>query len=206
MLEPFFYGLITGISLCLMLGTVFFALIQNSVDNGFKSGIYISLGVVISDAILITISMAGTTRLPNIPHFSFYVSILGAILLFVIGLNSILKSNPKIVYPKTKLGSAGYYLSTGFLLNILNPMNLIIWGVIATKIEAEKEYDIYQKNIFFLGCILAIFATEIGISFSAFKLKKYFTTKVLLGINRFSGIMFIIFAIRLIYGSIYIYK
>ena len=39
-----------------MLGTVFFCLIQNSIDNGFKSGYFIATGVIVSDLLLIVVS------------------------------------------------------------------------------------------------------------------------------------------------------
>jgi len=205
MFYPIFYGFLVGFMLCLTLGTVFFALIQNSVDHGYKSGFSIALGVIISDSILISIALMGTSKLPSIPHFSFYTSLLGGFLLIAMGLSSLLKTNPQIVYPKTKMGSIVYYFATGFLLNALNPVNFIVWGAIATKIQSENLYNFNQQIIFFVGCLISIFVTEIGISISAFQLKRYFTQKVLMNINRVTGAFFVIFAIRLFYGAYQIY-
>ena len=92
MFYPIFYGFLVGFMLCLTLGTVFFALIQNSVEHGYKSGFSIALGVIISDSILIFIALMGTSKLPNIPHFSFYTSLLGGILLIAMGLSSLMGS------------------------------------------------------------------------------------------------------------------
>jgi threonine/homoserine/homoserine lactone efflux protein len=206
MLQPLLYGLSIGFILCLTLGTVFFALIQNSVDNGYKTGVSIAFGVIVSDSILIAIALFGTSKLPSIQYFSMYTSLLGGTLLMAMGLSSILKSNPKIVYPKTKLAGLAYYFSTGFLLNALNPVNFIVWGVIATKIQSENSYHLNQQLLFFFGCLTSIFITEIGISIGAFKLKKFFTQKVLLAINRITGALFVIFALRLFYGALFIYN
>ena len=119
----FFYGLGTGLALSLMLGTVFFALIQISIDNGYKGGVLIALGVVTSDAILITLSIFGTRLFPHIDHFDFYVSMIGGLLLLTLGLISLFKKTSRLVYPKTRLGNIVYFFSKGFLLNILNPAN-----------------------------------------------------------------------------------
>jgi threonine/homoserine/homoserine lactone efflux protein len=103
------------------------------------------------------------------------------------------------------MGSIVYYFATGFLLNAFNPVNFIVWGAIATKIQSENLYNFNQQIIFFVGCLISIFVTEIGISISAFQLKRYFTSKVLMNINRVTGALFVIFAIRLFYGAYQIY-
>ncbi|MCU0437634.1 MAG: LysE family translocator [Raineya sp.] len=200
MLEAIIYGFGTGIVLSLMLGTVFFALIQNSVDYGYKSGVLISLGVVFSDILFISGALLGTSFLPTIPNLSFYTSLVGGGLLIVLGAISILKKDPKIAYPKTKFGNIVYYFTTGFLLNVLNPVNFFFWVAIATKLTGEN-YTQIEKILFFVGCLLAIFSTEVGIAFSASKLRKLFTAKVLRSINVVSGIVFVGFGIKLLYDA-----
>ena len=56
MSEILMYGFLTGMVMSVMLGTVFFALVQNSIDYGFRTGIFIALGVIASDLLLITLS------------------------------------------------------------------------------------------------------------------------------------------------------
>ncbi|MEZ4902445.1 MAG: LysE family transporter [Spirosomataceae bacterium] len=64
------YGLFTGILLCLTFGTVFFALIQASIERGPRSGVQIALGVVVSDAFFVFTAIFGTSFLPNQPFQS----------------------------------------------------------------------------------------------------------------------------------------
>ncbi|NBA89212.1 LysE family transporter [Emticicia sp. CRIBPO] len=205
MLYSLLYGLATGTVLSLMLGTVFFALIQNSVDNGYKSGLFIASGVVLSDCLFITAAILGTSALPDIPRLPFYSSLLGGILLIFLGVISIVQKDPKIVYPKTRLGNITYYFTTGFLLNILNPVNFFFWVAIATQIKSEKMFTFSQQVIFFTGCLAAIFLSEVGISFSAYKLKSWFTPKVLQMINRVTGVIFAGFGLKLLYEAFYTY-
>jgi threonine/homoserine/homoserine lactone efflux protein len=200
MIEASIYGFGTGIVLSLMLGTVFFALIQNSVDFGYRSGMLIASGVIVSDILFISGALLGTSLLPNIPHLAFYASLLGGVLLIGLGMVSILKKNPKLAYPETRFGNFIYYFTTGFLLNALNPVNFFFWVAIATKLTTEN-YTQGEKVIFFAACLSAIFLTEAGISFFASKLRKLFTSSVLRAINVVSGIAFIAFGAKLLYEA-----
>ncbi|TAG50601.1 MAG: LysE family translocator, partial [Runella slithyformis] len=60
MLVAGLYGFFTGVLLCLTFGTVFFALIQTSLQRGYQSGISIAMGVVASDAFFVFCAVFGT--------------------------------------------------------------------------------------------------------------------------------------------------
>ena len=195
----FLYGLGTGMVLSLTLGTVFFLLIQSSIDNGYKGGIIIALGVITSDAILITLSIFGTQLLPPISHGETLVSLAGGTLLLAMGINSLLKGKPRISYPRSRLGNLVYFFSTGFVLNLLNPANFFSWVAITAYLHTSLAYSSVQIAVFFLGCLTSIFLTEVAISVFAYRLKVYFTPKVLLYINRISGSMFLVFGVRLLW-------
>jgi threonine/homoserine/homoserine lactone efflux protein len=194
-----FFGLGTGLALSLMLGTVFFALIQISIDNGYKSGMLIALGVITSDAIMITLALFGTRLFPRIDDFDFYVSIIGGLLLLSLGLISLFRRTPRLVYPKSRVGNIIYFFSKGFLLNALNPANFFIWVTITAKLHADPDYHGLQTTLFFAGCLLAIFLTEAAISVFAFRLKQYFTPRLLSYVNKVAGSAFVVFGLRLIY-------
>ena len=55
MLEPLLSGITFGLALALMVGPVFFALIQTSLHEGFRAGSFFATGVFISDASLIAL-------------------------------------------------------------------------------------------------------------------------------------------------------
>ncbi len=198
----FLYGLGTGMVLSLTLGTVFFILIQNSIDNGYKGGILIALGVITSDAVLITLSVFGTSMLPPVNHAETIVSLAGGLLLLIMGLNSWFKKKARISYPRTKLGNLVYFFTTGFVLNLLNPANFFSWVAITAYVNASLGYSNAQISVYFVGCLLAIFLTEVAISVFADRLKRYFTPKVLLYVNRISGSVFLFFGLRLLWSVV----
>jgi threonine/homoserine/homoserine lactone efflux protein len=202
MITALLYGLFVGFMLCLTLGTVFFSLIQNSIDYGFKTGIYIATGVVISDSILISFAILGIDHLPNIPHLKTYASMVCALLVFVMGISSILKKQKPVTYPSSRLGGFFYFASTGFLLNVLNPVNFIVWAALSARLTTENHYNLKSQIFFFVGALISIFTTEIGISFSASKLKTVFTEKNLQWINRITGAIFIIISLKIVFDLI----
>ena len=203
-INAFFYGLGWGTVLSLMLGTVFFTLIQSSIDNGYKSGIFIALGVIISDILFVAVAAFGASFMPNIANLSFYGYLFGGIMLVVMGIASFLKKSQTPTYPKTGIGGVFLYISKGFFLNVLNPVNFFAWVALAAQLKVIG-YQQDRTLVFFVACLLAIFLMEVIISVFADKLKKYFSNKVLKIINYVSGTAFLGFGISLIWQGINTY-
>lgn len=201
MVAAFFYGLITGVLLCLTFGTVFFSLVQNSVDNGYKSGIKIALGVVVCDAIFVFFAIFGTALLPHIENFESWMAGAGVVFLLILGINNLVQNQPKIAYPKSRFGNFLFYFSTGFLLNGLNPVNFISWVTIATYIRSTLHYKIDEILVFFAASLLAIFLTESGIALSAHKLKRIFTPRTVRIFNQVTGVVFVLIAGQIAYSN-----
>ncbi|CAG5068941.1 hypothetical protein DYBT9623_01673 [Dyadobacter sp. CECT 9623] len=201
MLESLFYGTLTGIALCLTFGTVFFSLVQNSVDNGFWAGVKISFGVFVCDIIFVFFAIFGTALLPDIPNFKQYMAGAGVIFLIILGLSNLIKGQPRIAYPQTSLGNLVYYFTTGFLLNGLNPVNFISWVTIASYIRTNLHYDMNQVLLFFGASVVAVFLVECGIAFSAQRLKRLFTPRVVTVFNKVTGVVFILIACQIAYTN-----
>ena len=195
-----FYGLVTGILLSLTFGTVFFSLVQNSVDNGYRSGIKIAFGVVFCDTIFVFFANFGTALLPHIENFEKWMAGAGILFLLILGLNNLFRNQPPIAYPKSKFGNFIFYFSTGFLLNGLNPVNFISWVTIATYVRSTLHYDLNQIGLFFGMSLLAIFLTESGIALSAHRLKKIFTPRTVKIFNQVTGVVFIGIACQIAYS------
>jgi L-lysine exporter family protein LysE/ArgO len=201
MLESLFYGTLTGIALCLTFGTVFFSLVQNSVDNGYKTGIKIAAGVFVCDLIFVFFAIFGTSLLPDIPDFKKWMAGAGVVFLLILGLSNLIKGQPKIAYPKTSLGNLLYYFTTGFLLNGLNPVNFISWVTIASYIRTNLHYNNNQVLLFFGASVIAVFLVECAIAVFAHRLKRVFTPKVVTIFNKVTGIVFILIACQIAYSN-----
>ena len=199
-------GFATGIGLSLMLGTVFFSLIRNSLKYGRKTGIYIALGVIVCDVIFITLALLSHGFAIFLKTYQTAISVGGGIVLAVMGLMMIIRSKPKVEEGKEinpKENSPLYFFANGFLLNVLNPVNFFSWLSISTIITVRFNYDLSDKVIFFIASLISIFIVEVLIAHFAFKLKKVVTPLVLKRINQVSGLIFLIIGLRLALGTFF---
>ena len=55
-------GIVSGIVLAFLIGPVFFTIIQTSIERGFWSGVFVAIGVSLSDAFYILVSYFGLTQ------------------------------------------------------------------------------------------------------------------------------------------------
>ncbi len=193
MTEPIFYGFLAGIILSFGFGSVFFALIQNSIDFGYKAGVIMAFGVIACDVIFVFFALNGTTYLPKIPDFDFYVRILGAILLVILGLVNIFDNQVSVKYPTTKKGKFGFFFSQGFLLNGINPVNFFAWVALSATLNGMK-YNFTEQCLYLLSAILAIFTTESAIAYFAHRIKKHLSPASIKKVKILTGIVFFVIA------------
>lgn len=203
MFLPLLYGFLIGVALCLTFGTVFFALIQNSVDNGFRSGMKIVFGVIAGDTLFVLAALLGTSFIPKVPGFEHLMAVVGVGFLTAMGVVNILKGTPRLAYPKTRFGNAVYYVSTGFFLNALNPINFISWVTIVAYIRSHLHYSVAQQYGFMGACLVGVFVTEMALAHYANRLKRLFTPRVVTIFNRTTGVVFLAVATQIAYTRLY---
>lgn len=197
MTGAYFNGLATGFTLSIMLGTVFFCLIQNSVDNGFKSGWFIAGGVIISDILLIILSYFNSNLFPEGGTTEIVTRGCGSLVLILMGISNI-RTKKKVLFPIAYNTNPMVLASKGFMLNILNPANYINWLAISVMLVNVFHYQKYEVYMFYTGALSGIFITEILIAYFASLLKKHITERFLRRLDVVLGIVFICFAIVLI--------
>ncbi|WP_026995424.1 LysE family translocator [Flectobacillus major] len=199
MISAIVFGFLYGFILCFTFGPAFFRLVQTSIDNGYKSGVLIALGVTVADAILMFFAVFGTALLPQIEHFDEYLSIGGSTLLIALGCISLFKQQTQLVYPQTKFGTFLYYFTSGLLLNLLNPSNYIAVFGTSTYLKGAQQFSLNEIVVFFSFSLVATMLAESLISFYANKMKKVLTEKVIRRINQLAGMVFIISALLILY-------
>ncbi len=194
-------GSLTGISMSLMLGTVFFSLIKNSLAKGYQTGIYIGLGVVACDAIYIVISLLSHSFSIFLQEYKQALSLIGGIILIISGIYMFIKAKPK-EDTGTIYNHKGnwYYFFNGFILNLINPINFLSVFAISSFLTIRFNYTVQDKIIFFIAFLATVLLTEIGISYGASYIKKWITPFVLKRINQLSALVFVAIGIKLAFG------
>ncbi len=197
MTYAFFYGLLTGFLLSIMLGTVFFCLVQNSITNGFKSGLYVATGVIISDMILIVLSYFNATIFPKGGTTELIVRIAGATFLLFMAYNNLFNKK-QVLFPNADVKNPLLLGSKGFMLNILNPANYLSWLAVAATLTNVLHFTYGERWLYYAGALSAIFGMEMLISYGASGLKKFISPTFLLRLDMVLGILFIVFSLLLL--------
>ncbi len=202
MTDPIISGIGLGLVLAMMVGPVFFALIQLSIDKGFVAAVLMALGVVVSDAIYILFAWFGSNLLDQNVYFEKGFGLMGGLLLIVFGVASILKKRPgalnkPVAHIPRHLPFR--YFSKGFLLNSLNPFVFLFWLGVIGYVSLKESYDQLQVLVFFATTLGTIFSTDLLKAFVADKIRHYIKPNMLLWLNRIAGVALAVFGFKLLW-------
>ena len=178
-------------------------MIQNSISHGFKKGFDIALGVVLSDVIIISLILFGSQYLDEIEKYQNIIKYTGGFLLIGLGIYQFIPQKKSTDKNGEIIGKGRFfYITKGFLLNFMNPVNFIAWLAIQTYIKGVNGYSNIQSIYFFSGAIASVFGIEIMISLLANYIGKKLSERVIKIINFTAGYIFIILGIILIFKKI----
>lgn len=196
---PFLEGMGMGILLSMMIGPVFFALIQASIENGVRHAFFMALGILFSDAIYVLITYFGVTVILVSPLIKTALGYLGGLILIGLGLvswrskriepNQVKKSMPS----KKRSG-----LLKGFGLNGINPFVLLFWISVAGIVNLKANYGSWDKAIYYLSLLMTVFLLDLVKVYLARRLSRHITPALMKKMNRTVAILLILFGIRLI--------
>lgn len=192
-------GIIAGLVLTMMIGPVFFALLQNSIENGYKSAFQMTLGISLSDSFYIAICYFGVSKFIENPTFQFWLAIVGGTIMLVFAIISLLKSRKKGNEEVSSAQAPGIskQILKGIIINGLNPSVFIFWlGIVSAAIVKYQPVKDYI-GVFFVSIILTVLVTDNLKAYLADKLSKLITTRFLQGMNIVVGIAFLVFAFNL---------
>ncbi len=204
MLElPIVQGIGFGLVLAVLLGPVFFALIQTSITKGFTAGAYMAVGIVLSDATCILISYFGLLQFIQQPGTLRIIGIFGGV--FMLGYGTFLMLNKRVVAhsPENPIEKnmrlKGGSLLKGFVLNILNPFAIIYWLGVSSLVSAIPDFGRADKGLFFAGTLGTVLVTDLLKSYGAKKLRRFVTRTVILWLNRISGFVLMVFGLKILF-------
>ena len=202
MLDLTLKGILTGFILSIMIGPVFFLLLETSIRKGVRAAIAFDVGVLLSDLIYILIALVFYAQVTKITsgEYAHIISIVGGIILIIFGLVTLLRK------PKEDAKETDKALSStkkdlillglkGFLLNIANPGVIFYWiTVIALGADGKKNASeaIDESTYWYILIIMVtFFAVDLLKILGAKKLRPFITENVLLGLNRLIGLIII---------------
>lgn len=192
--ELFLNCLVIGFIVAAPIGPIGVLCIKRSLQYGAKTGIALGLGTALADMFYASIAAFGLTALFNFfVSFQSIIQIIGTIFLILIGIKTY-RSKPAIVasikHNKTNL--IGEFLGA-FLLTLTNPVTILAFT--ALFLSAGLKNSAYLEALqavvgVFIGSMLCWIFLSVFIS----RYTQKITQEMLIKINKFSGIIILIFA------------
>lgn len=200
-MPPYITGIFFGLIFIFSLGPGFFALVQTSVQKGFKKALFLAFGISMSDIIYVVLALMGVVSFLERPVFRMWMAIVGTLVLFAYGVYSWFKK-PKVYENEIAGGnemSIIKYVAKGFILNGLNPFIVIFWVGIIGVVAVKYDYTFNQQVFFFMGALTTILITDILKALIAHRFRSVITPRSILILNRSIGVILIIFGLQMVY-------
>ena len=214
MVDALLKGLAIGLLLIFSVGPVIFTTIKQSINHGRKGGFSFIFGVWISDIIWVGLSNGFSEAIKTLLHFKIPIGIAGCCFLIGMGIYFafIKKIEPRrlqepteiagdIITPAGKKTNYFAILSSGFIINTLNPAVISFWVIMAASLASV--YSFYDRIIIFSTCLGVNMLADIGKVLGAGYIGKKLSDRIILLINRVSGVLYLVFGIVILIGIIY---
>jgi len=205
-------GFLTGCILSIMIGPVFFVLLETSIKRGIKAAVAFDLGVLLNDIVYIFIAYIFYNQVAELSHGenNSMVRVIGGGLFCFYGVYNFFKKvgdNEVDDIFNLSVRKRDYLLLfiKGFLLNLANPLVVFYWfSVMSLAASSPDDPDGQTKMIIFFCTILAtFFSIDFLKIVGAKKLRPLATHRRLVLLNRMIGIIFVASGIFLIAQGVY---
>jgi threonine/homoserine/homoserine lactone efflux protein len=209
-MEYVFQAIGIGFLLSIMIGPVFFVLLEISITKGFKSAMIFDAGVLLSDLFYIVISLFFAYQLKGLGDVknNLILSVLGGTLFIAYGVYNLFFKQVKMgtgaldeelldseekANKSTKKKDNSMLVLKGFMLNLLNPGVVIYWlAIIAKGFDLVAPYESDAHIVIFITIILiTFFGIDCLKAYVANKIKPLVTVKLLRGLNSLIGFIFL---------------
>ncbi|MEQ8244377.1 LysE family transporter [Fulvivirga sp.] len=195
----FVNGLLFGFTLMVMIGPVFFTILQTSLEKGFGKSILVAIGVSLGDVVMILLTYFGLSQVIGFEENKELIGYIGAIILAVFGIVNILRSNKKFIPKADDEPIVGFYrfIFKGLAINAISPFVPVFWIGTMSLATIEYGYKGYDLVVFFVTILIVVFSTDVLKGYLAARLSKLINERVMKILSIAVGIILILFAIRM---------
>jgi threonine/homoserine/homoserine lactone efflux protein len=218
-------GFILGMTLAVLVGPAFFTLLQTSVNHGFRIGMFLAIGIFLSDLTLVSLSFLGASQVISGEKYRIIFGITGGLILIAYGAYTFMKkvvnysdNSNNIVTRENKLEAREneiigkihapqpvLYMIKGYFLNLINPFLLIFWVGVMSFVTAEYNGKTIDILVFFGVALATVLATDFLKCFVANQIKKLLSHRILSFLNHALGILLIGFGMYLIIKTLVLF-
>jgi threonine/homoserine/homoserine lactone efflux protein len=201
MMAPLLSGLLLGGVLSLMVGPVFFMIINTSIKKGFLPASMLAFGVFLSDLMFVILTYYGSSMLAMLREHDRAVGLCGGILILIFGLFTFFKE------ARVDAGALELIDDTrtraldtlkGFMMNTLNPSALLFWIGVAGTVSVKQSFAGQEAFLFYSGTLGMVLGSDLLKAWLATRVRKMISVNFLIWMNRISGIALIGFGVYMI--------
>ena len=211
-----FNGIIFGFLLSFLLGPAFFVLLETSIKKGFKSAMFLDIGILLSDAIYLFASIFVAEKINywlNTYHSIKYIAgsifiVLGAFSIFknYFNLKTNIEQSKDFKDLEIESNKTSIYpfqlIMKGLGLNAINPGVLIFWIAACTYATNELNIQGFQLIYYFGTTLITMFCVDLLKIYFSSKLKEKVTTKTISLIGIATGSILVFFGIAIYFKDI----
>jgi threonine/homoserine/homoserine lactone efflux protein len=214
--NDFLRNVLLGITLAIPLGPASLAVIQTGLRSGFLRAWLTGIGVTLADTTYLLVVYFGLSGLMGIAAVKVMVWILGALVLFYLGwqsLRGLWASARKSDFLDAGQDGEGLPgrntgrnpLLVGYLVNISNPIAVVFWaGIYGSLIGAAVAAGGDKTDALFSGAaiLLGILSWHTTTSFLSHWGKRLLNEKIARYISALAGVALILFGLRFAWNAI----
>ena len=202
-------ALVLGFFLAFLMGPIFFMLIQTSILYGFRRALVFDLGVVLGDAVFISIAFYSSRPALQLIKDDPFVFILGGLVLLAYGIISFFRSqnpnrleDPELTIIEKNPPMINLFFK-GFFLNFINIGVLGFW--LAMIVIIGPAFDMHTQSVFqYFGFILlGYLITDMLKILLAKQLKRKMTPSVSFKMKRIIALILMVFGLFLVLKGFY---
>lgn len=176
-----------------LLGPVFFLLLETSISKGWRAAITLDLGVISSDLVCILVAYFGSKELAVAIQDNKSIYIIGGFFILVYGLFMFI-SKPNLKMRHVNIATRNIFRNffNGFLLNLLNVGVIVFWFFIVSTVIIR--YPGKHDALIYMSIVLAtFFSIDLLKIFLAHRVKESFTIRRVFYFKKTIGFILMVF-------------
>ena len=201
-----FWAILIGLFLSVVvnMGPAFITLVQTSLHRGFRSAAWFATGVILNDAMVISICILASVQIVMNSSKEAALACIGAgIILVLFGVFTfrkkvkdqqerdeyIEKRTNEVIKKQDQKPAWFVFLAKGFVLNILNPFVWIFWFSAVAMVAGNMGGNKVSTIVFFAIILGTTLFLELLKAWGAAKLKKFLDANRTTLMNRIAGVL-----------------
>lgn len=200
-------GVLLGLFLSMLIGPVFFVLLETSIRRGMRDAIFVDLGVLLADVLYLFLAYFSAERIMIWLEKYEFLKFIGAGIIIIYGLYTIIsKKSPQVSQnidlKQLKRPNVFGLISKGVALNAMNPAVLAYWLFVCTYQVKGHNIEGVNVVVFFVVCLGTMFLIDLLKIYFASKLKKKLTPRNVATVSVIVGAILIFIGIGLCFQDI----